>query len=140
PYHYPIPLSAAVLREAQTKALSLPNTAMVLTTDLVTDTNNVHPTKKKDVGVRLANTALVKHYQLQGIAYEHPMFHRMHTCKERIMVTLKHAVGLTITQPGARDFLIAGADRIFKKAEVRVQGDSLIFWNVNVKNPVAVRY
>src|SRR5690606_10258361 len=78
PYHYPTPLSAAVLREAQTKALLLPNTAMVLTTDLVTDTNNVHPTNKKDVGVRLANTALVKHYQLQGIAYEHPMFHRMH--------------------------------------------------------------
>src|SRR5690606_35697091 len=105
----------------QTKVLALPNTAMVLTTDLVSDTSNVHPTNKKDVGLRLANTALVKHYKLRGISYEYPTFHRMRIRKNRIVVTLKHADGLTITEPGARDFLIAGADSIFHPAEVTVR-------------------
>lgn len=141
PYHYPIPLSAALLREAQTRVLSLPNTAMVLTTDLVADTSDVHPINKKDVGLRLANTALVQHYGLRGITYQHPAYQHMSINQDSIEVAFEHAEnGLTVVNPGANHFLIAGKDRIFHRAQVKVKGNLLILWNAEVKNPVAVRY
>lgn len=141
PYHYPIPLSAALLREAQTNVLSLPNTAMVLTTDLVTDTNNVHPTNKKDVGKRLAYTALAQHYGLPETIHQYPTFKRMHINQDRIVITFEHAAnGLTIVNPSEQHFLIAGEDRIFHEARVKVEGDLLILWNADIKHPVAVRY
>ena len=58
PFHYKTnPMSAAFLREAQTMALSEPNTGMVVTMDLG-DPTNIHPKRKKPVGERLANLAL----------------------------------------------------------------------------------
>ncbi|MCU0389050.1 MAG: sialate O-acetylesterase [Chitinophagaceae bacterium] len=47
----------AELREAQTMALQLPNTGMVVTTDLG-NPNDIHPTNKQDVGKRMAAIAL----------------------------------------------------------------------------------
>jgi sialate O-acetylesterase len=40
-------LNGALLREAQTKALSYPNTGMVVISDLVDDIKNIHPIEKK---------------------------------------------------------------------------------------------
>ena len=37
-------------------------------------------------------------------------------------------------------FEIAGADKVFVKADVEVKGDALLLWNDNVKNPAFVRY
>lgn len=140
PYHYPIPLSAALLREAQTNVLSLPKTAMVLTTDLVADTNNVHPTNKKDVGKRLANTALAQHYGLLEITHQYPTFKHMHVNQDSIVIAFEHAAsGLTITNPSEHYFLIAGEDRTFHEARAKVEGDLLILWNTKVNHPIAVR-
>lgn len=36
--------------------------------------------------------------------------------------------------------MLAGADRVFYPAEGRVEGDRLIVWSNQVKDPVAVRY
>jgi sialate O-acetylesterase len=51
----------AELREAQTFALSLPNTGMAVTTD-IGDAKDIHPKNKQDVGKRLATIALEKSY------------------------------------------------------------------------------
>jgi len=141
PYHYPMPLSAALLREAQTNALSLPNTAMVPTMDLVADTNNVHPTNKKDVGKRLATAALAQHYGLPEITHQYPTFKRMHINQDSIVIAFEHAAnGLIIANPGEHHILIAGEDRTFHVAKAKVEGDSLVLWHTGVKHPVAVRY
>ncbi|WP_379008933.1 sialate O-acetylesterase [Parapedobacter sp. GCM10030251] len=141
PYRYPVPLSAALLREAQTNVLSLPNTAMVLTTDLVADTTDVHPTNKKDVGMRLANVALAQHYGLRQITHQHPIYKHVSIDQDSIFVAFDHAEnGLDIVNPSEHHFLIAGKDRVFHKAQVKVRGNVLVFWNAGIKNPVAVRY
>src|SRR5690606_35691710 len=49
------------LRHAQTKTLSLPNTAMAVTID-VGDANDIHPRDKQTVGYRLARAALATVY------------------------------------------------------------------------------
>ncbi len=52
----PGPSDWAMLREAQLQALSVPNTAMAVITD-IGEWNDIHPLNKKDVGNRLALAA-----------------------------------------------------------------------------------
>ena len=39
-----------------------------------------------------------------------------------------------------KGFAVAGADRKFVWAEARIEGDSVLVWNDQVHQPVAVRY
>jgi len=61
PFRYGTKFIAAELREAQLMALSVPNTAMVVTTD-IGDPNDIHPRNKQEVGRRLALCALAETY------------------------------------------------------------------------------
>lgn len=64
PYlRYPIPFSAAIVREQQEKVLALEKTGMVVVSDLVDNLNDIHPKYKKEVGNRLANYALAETYK-----------------------------------------------------------------------------
>ena len=54
-------MSAAFLREAQLKTLSVPNTGMAVTMDIGA-VDNIHPRQKKPVGERLALLALANDY------------------------------------------------------------------------------
>ncbi|MBW8880379.1 MAG: sialate O-acetylesterase, partial [Asticcacaulis sp.] len=62
------------LWEAQTAALRLPKTGMIVTTDLVDDLFDIHPRDKKTVGERLANLALSNDYGRAGLATSGPMY------------------------------------------------------------------
>ena len=53
PREQPAESNWALLREAQLKTLSLPNTGMAVAIDLG-EWNDIHPLNKKDVGKRLA--------------------------------------------------------------------------------------
>jgi sialate O-acetylesterase len=39
-----------------------------------------------------------------------------------------------------RGFAIAGADRKFTWAQAKIEGDKLVVWNDEIKEPAAVRY
>ena len=62
----------ALLREAQLKALSVPNTAMAVAIDLG-EWNDIHPDDKKDVGDRLALVAEKIAYG-EDIVYSGPLY------------------------------------------------------------------
>ena len=82
-------ISGALLQEAQTKTLALPNTGMVVITDLVTDVNNIHPRDKRDVGDRLANLALTKTYGKNDLAFEYPMYQNMKVENGKVRIYLQ---------------------------------------------------
>src|SRR5690606_27778406 len=67
---------AALLREQQAiTAATLPNTGMVVVSDLVDNINDIHPTQKREVGNRLAAIALNEHYGARNDQdYRSPMY------------------------------------------------------------------
>jgi len=132
--------SSAFLREAQTKSLALPKTAMVLTADLVDNINDIHPKMKKEVGERLADLALAETYGKKNVVYKIPVYNNMQVQKNKIRVSFTNADQGLISKGSLTEFFIAGADQKFIAAEAKIEGNSVVVWNKNLSQPVAVRY
>ena len=141
PYKYGNKNVGALIREQQTKSLSLPNTGMVVVADLVEDTNNIHPTNKHDVGARLANMALAHTYHQTGIAAQSPLYKNFAVNGDKVIVNFDNAgSGLVSKGKGITEVYIAGEDQVFYPATATVKGNQLIVSGKGVKRPVAVRY
>lgn len=140
PYNYGDLTQSQKLREAQLQTLSVPKTGMAVTLD-IGNPENIHPGNKKDVGERLALWALAKDYN-KKVVYSGPIYKSMKIVNDKIELTFDYADGGLIIKErnGENNFLIAGEDKVFKKAEVKVIGKKLIVSNPEIKNPVAVRY
>ncbi|WP_343558878.1 sialate O-acetylesterase [Sphingobacterium sp.] len=131
----------ALLREAQTKNLKTENTGMVVISDLVNDTLNIHPANKKDVGLRLANYALSETYGLNKGSYKSPIFRSFTVRKNQIVIDFDNlGSGLKIKGNEGKEIFISGADQKFYPATVEIKGKQMIVSNKRVNNPVAVRY
>ena len=129
----------AQLREAQTAALALPNTAMAVTIDLG-DAEVLHPTNKQDVGRRLALLAKAKVYGIPGDA-EGPEFAGATREGAALRVKFAHADGgLLAHDKPVQSLEIAGADKVFHAATAKIQRDTLLVSAPDVREPVAVRY
>lgn len=129
------------LREAQAKALALPNTGMAVTID-IGEPRDIHPTNKQDVGLRLARHA--RHWLFgEKIETDGPQFSGAAAAGGAMRVTFTHAEGLRLASPkteGAAAFEVAGEDRKFVPAAARVENGAVIVSAEQVRNPVAVRY
>jgi sialate O-acetylesterase len=133
--------SGALLREQQTKAAAHPNTGMIVIHDLVDDIKDIHPKLKKEVGQRLAAMALTKTYGLKGYASSYPQYQGMQVEKNKVRIRFTNAdAGLMVKGKEATDFWIAGEDKKFVPAKVRVDGNTVIVWSDAVKKPAAVRF
>lgn len=133
-------ISGALLKEAQTKTLSVAKTGMVIIDDKVTDTTDIHPHDKMDVGFRLADLALTENYGKQ-IPDKYPMYKSMQVIKNKIQITFANADdGLINKGEPVKGFYIAGADKKFMPATAKIKGNTVIVYNKQVKVPVAVRY
>jgi sialate O-acetylesterase len=141
PYAYGVKDEGTLLREQEADCQSVPNTGMVVISDLVDDTTNIHPKNKHDVGLRLANWALAETYHLPGIYYKNPRFQAMETKGDKLILTFSDAPdGLVVKGGEIRTLYIAGEDKVFYPAENRIQGSRLTVLARAVKAPVAVRY
>ncbi|RPE09208.1 sialate O-acetylesterase [Chitinophaga lutea] len=140
PFVYRLKNTGALLREAQLQSATHHKTGMVVVTDLVADTHNVHPANKHDVGWRLANMALVNTYHKQGIPFQSPVFRNMDIQGKKAVVTFTGDKGLKIKGPVATEWLMAGPDRIFHPATISIRGQQVTVSSPMVKAPVAVRY
>ena len=133
--------SGALLQEAQTQTLDVPNTGMVVISDLVTDLKDIHPKDKKDVGYRLANLALSQTYGKNNFPYKYPVFKSMQIKNDRATIYFTNANGgLKSKGDTVNGFYIAGADKNFMPATAKINGNTVEVWNKNIKNPVAVRF
>lgn len=133
------PIVWAELRDAQLKTLSVPNTGMVVTTD-IGDVNDIHPKNKQEVGRRLALWALAKNYG-KKIEYSGPLYEGMNIKSGKIHLTFTHVDGGLVAKGGElKGFTIAGIDQKFVPATANIKNGKVIVENPDVKEPVAVRY
>ena len=140
PFVYGETAKSYIIREAQFLTLSVPSTGMAVTLDIAT-VNNIHPPDKQDVGKRLALWALAKNYN-KKITYSGPIYKSMKIEKDKAALTFDDAGnGLMFKEiNGESNFIIAGKDKKFVKANVKVDGRKLIVYSPEVREPAAVRY
>ena len=134
-------LPVALLREAQTRALELPNTGMVVTMD-IGDPTNIHPKPKKPVGERLALQALAKNYGKQNLICDGPALLSHKVKNDAIELEFENVGGGLASRDGQplSHFTIAGTDRIFHPADAKIQGQAIIVSSKKVDQPEAVRF
>lgn len=138
--YHPTESSWALFREAQLNALSVPNTGMAVAIDLG-EWNDVHPDNKKDVGERLALVAFKKVYN-ENIIHSGPLYQSSSIQDNKIVLQFTNTgSGLIIkdNQPPA-EFAIAGADKKFVWANTKIEGNTIIVWSNEIKEPKYVRY
>jgi sialate O-acetylesterase len=128
----------AELREQQAKTLEVRNTAMAVTID-IGNPDDVHPTDKLDVGLRLARAARALSYG-EAVEYWGPMFRQATPEGSAIRVWFDHGKGLTAKDGAVTGFEVAGADGKFWPAMARIDGTTVVATSEQVAEPVFVRY
>ena len=140
-YVYHNPENPPQIWEAQLTCLSIPQTGMAVTTDLVQDVQNIHPPDQLHVGSRLVLWALAKVYDHRNLVYSGPLYKSMEI--EGGSIRLKFdSVGKGLTSRDGKPlscFEIAGVDKKFLPAQGRIEGDTVVVWCEQVTAPVAVR-
>ena len=128
----------AELREQQLKTLALRNTAMAVTID-IGNPDNVHPTDKVDVGLRLARAARALSYA-ERVEYEGPVFRQATPEGAAIRAWFDHAAGLVAEGGNVTGFEVAGTDGKFVTATARIDGDTVVASSPAVAEPMYVRF
>jgi sialate O-acetylesterase len=142
--------SWVVQREGHIKAMSMPNSGMIVTTDVsdfVSDARN-----RQDAGQRMALLALAKEYG-QDIEYSGPLYTGSRVEGDSIVISFDHTgkglmagqkTGLAPVQEAKdgvlKHFAIAGADKQWYWADARIVGSTVVARSDKVPAPVAVRY
>jgi len=132
----------AELREAQTMTLSLPKTGMAVTTD-IGNPGDIHPTNKKDVGLRLVLAAMKVAYGKNDIVYSGPTFKDAQFSGQKAIISFDNiGDGLMVKEKYGylKGFEIAGRDRKFRYAPARIENNKVVVSHPEVPEPVAVRY
>ena len=133
----------AELREAQNMALSLPKTGQAVITD-IGEALDIHPRNKKDVGFRLAHTALNVAYG-KDLLPSGPVFEKMKKESNKLILSFS-CVGKGLdTQDHSKygyvkGFAIAGDDHKFVWAQAYIKNNEVVVFSDEVENPIAVRY
>jgi len=144
-------LSGALLREQQLRAAQIiPNSSLVCTNDLVYpyETTQIHPTQKRQVGERLAWTALHRDYGFEQVLYKSSTYKDMMVKDGAILIHLQDNYHADTPYEMIEGFEIAGEDRVFHPATARhfwrpggnYWDEGISVSSPEVPNPVAVRY
>lgn len=127
--------------EAQTKGMSIANTGMVVTADLVDNLNDIHPSYKWVVAHRLAQWAKSKTYSFKNIEFSGPVYKKMKIINNVIELSFEHANGLKSSdgQP-LKWFTIAGEDGSFVPATAQITNNKIVVSSTEVKAPKYIRF
>ena len=139
PYKYGNQFEGVLVRDAQRRALEVPNTGMAVLSDLC-DTLDIHPKNKQDAALRLANIALNRYYKETNTDDSGPLYKGISIDKNKAVITFDHSEGLHSAGDKLSYFEIAGGDKIFYPAEAKVKDGQVVVQSKKVKVPVAVRF
>ncbi len=128
--------------EAQARCLKLHRTYMVVTTDLVDNLKDIHPSYKWIIGQRMAAQALVTEYGKTELEAFHPAFSKMKRKGRKFFVSFSNTGGVLRTADAkpATWFMIAGKDKKFVPATVKISGDVLIITADKLKKTKYIRF
>jgi sialate O-acetylesterase len=128
------------LAKAQHQTLSLPNTGEAVIID-IGEADDIHPRNKKDVGHRLALSALAVAYGRDDVVFSGPSYREMSHEGNAIRLHFDHVgSGLEARGGQLQGFAVAGEDREFAWADARIDGETVVVSSPQVAEPVAVRY
>ncbi|MFM2170026.1 MAG: hypothetical protein RI957_255 [Verrucomicrobiota bacterium] len=114
-------------------------TAMVVTTD-VGDAANIHPTRKRPVGERLALAARAIG-EGESVEYSGPLFDNMKIQGDRVIISFSHCGSGLVAKGGElTGFTVAGKEQKFFPAKASIDGNSVVVTCDKISNPIAVRY
>lgn len=136
----------ALFREAQHKAAATtPGAYMVSTVDIVypDEPDDIHARNKRPIGQRLAQAAATYTYGQKGIPHEYPKYREMEAKGNTAVLRFDNMYsGWTPNDSeNIRGFEVAGADKVFHPAKVRICPDlSLEVSSPEVSDIKAVRY
>jgi len=140
PFNYSGPEQGVRIRDVQRRVMkTIPNSGMVVVSDIAT-INDIHPTNKKDVGLRLANLALKETYNSYVGEVYGPLFKEVKLQWKKIEVVFDHADGFTSKDKNITHFEIAGSDGIYHPAKAKIKGNTVILTSKKVKAPLHVRF
>ena len=128
--------------EAQARALSLPHTGMVVTTDLVDSATDLHPAYKWEVGRRLALLALARDYK-KDVVCSGPVYRGMTVRRREIALSFSGVGSGLVSHDGQplNWFEVAGRDGRFVPATAVIEGaDEVLVSAKGVRSPKAVRF
>jgi sialate O-acetylesterase len=130
----------AALREAQSQvARDVRNVGVAVITD-VGDENDIHPTRKKPVGERLALAARKLAYRENIVAFG-PTFRSASIDGRKVVVSFDNVgKGLVMRGDHLTGFAIAGADEKFVNADATIAGDRVVVSSAQVASPAYVRF
>jgi sialate O-acetylesterase len=137
PYKYEKPEEGVTLRNAQRMAEKIPNTAMVVITD-IGDINDIHPKNKKDVGVRLANVALKNLYSIEKEPIAGPKL--LNYENQRGKLILYFDTILKCNRNCESSFEIADINGVFLPADVKIKSNTITLSNNKLIFPVFGRF
>lgn len=153
PYHYDNVNAdnGARLREQQYRAQQIiSNSSLVCTNDLVYpyETTQIHPSQKRQVGERLAYTALNRDYGFDAVLYKSSSFKDMLVKGDAVYIHLQDNYHADAPFEDIRGFELAGEDRVFHPATAQhfwqpgggYWDEAIKLTSPQVKAPVAVRY
>ncbi|HWA24056.1 MAG TPA: sialate O-acetylesterase [Lacunisphaera sp.] len=137
------PLALPALWQAQIAALDVPQTGIIPTSDLAGNGKDIHPTNKRDVGLRFARLALLEIYDMGASGPIAPRFLGISPTYpgRSVMVSFRNGDGLRSNDgKPLNHFEIAGDDRQFHPAKADIQRGHLYVSSPEVARPVAVRF
>ena len=129
---------AALFRECQNKAVEMiPNSAIVCTSDLVYpyEIDDIHASRKKEIGQRLAYIAAEKTYGIDGMPTEYPHFTSMEITGDKAILSFDNAWEGFTPNKEMEGFEVAGSDRVFHPAIAKEHPWTL---KIEVEKPAGV--
>lgn len=129
-----------LVREAMLQCLSLPHTGMAVAVD-IGEEKDIHPKNKQDVGKRLANWALGTVYDKSVPATSGPLPAGHEVRGAEIVLRFTHAEGgLQARGDALHGFRLAADDGVWKPAQARIEGETVVVTSPEISSPKHVRY
>lgn len=128
-------------RDSQRRMLpAIANSGMAVSSDRG-DSLNVHPTRKREIGERLARWALNKSYGHHQLVPSGPLYLSVTFKDGAAFLSFDYGEGLhTSDEQPLRTFEIAEHDGLFVPAQAEIVDGMVKVWSEKIANPKLVRY